>query len=151
MGNSGSAGRIFCLYNMHLMPVACYVGTAQSELALLDLFKKKSTALLGVDISSSSIKLLELSRQGDKKFRVERYFSRPLPEGAVVEKNISNLEAVGEEILKLSTLAKTGASMVACSVKRSPRPFRRPRCLETCPMWAISSNVPKSQRARPSC
>ena len=86
---------------------------------MLDSFKKRSTALLGVDISSSSIKLLELSRQGDKKFRVERYFSRPLPEGAVVEKNISNLEAVGEEILKLSTLAKTGTNMVAVAVPGS--------------------------------
>ena len=46
---------------------------------LLDFLKKKSTALLGIDISSSSIKLLELSRQGDK-YKVENYATRPLPE-----------------------------------------------------------------------
>jgi type IV pilus assembly protein PilM len=86
---------------------------------LFDLFKKKSTALLGIDISSSSIKLLELSKHGDNKYRVERYFSRPLPDGAVVEKNISNLDAVGEEILKLSTLAKASTNLAAVAVPGS--------------------------------
>ena len=57
---------------------------------MLSLFNKKSKNLLGIDISSSSIKLLELSKQGDK-YRVERYATRPLPPGAVVEKNIANI------------------------------------------------------------
>jgi type IV pilus assembly protein PilM len=85
---------------------------------LLSLFKKKSTALLGIDISSSSIKLLELSKQG-KKYKVEHYVSRPLPEGAVVEKNIANLDIVGEEILKLSSLVKTGTNLAAVAVSGS--------------------------------
>lgn len=85
---------------------------------MLDIFKKKSTALLGIDISSSSIKLLELSRQGNT-YKVERYASRTLPEGAVVEKNISNLDAVGDEILKLSTLVKPTSSQAAVAVSGS--------------------------------
>lgn len=85
---------------------------------MLDLFKKKSKAVLGIDISSSSIKLLELSRSGNQ-YRVERYASRPLPEGAVVEKNISNLEAVGEEVEKLASLAKTPTVKAAVAVSGS--------------------------------
>jgi len=49
------------------------------------LFSKKNHALLGIDISSSTIKLLELSKTG-AKYKVENYSSRPLPDGALVEK-----------------------------------------------------------------
>ena len=82
---------------------------------MLSIFNKRSRNLLGIDISSSSIKLLELSKQGDK-YRVEHYATRPLPVGAVVEKNIANVEAVGEEILKLSTLVKTKTTDAAVAV-----------------------------------
>jgi type IV pilus assembly protein PilM len=85
---------------------------------LLELFKKKTKAVLGVDISSSSIKLLELSKHGDV-FQVERYASRPLPDGAVVEKNIANLEAVGEEMEKLASIAKSQSLRAAVAVSGS--------------------------------
>jgi len=85
---------------------------------LLELFKKKSAALLGVDISSSSIKLLELSKSGSK-YKVLNYASRPLPENAVVEKNINDLEAVGEVIFKLSALLKTSTKDAAVAVAGS--------------------------------
>ncbi|MFB4205676.1 Cell division protein FtsA [wastewater metagenome] len=61
------------------------------------LFRKKSSPLLGLDISSSAIKLIELSRQG-RGYRVESYAVEPLPQNAVVEKNITDLEAVSRAI-----------------------------------------------------
>ena len=79
---------------------------------------KKSNALLGIDISSSSVKLLELSKSGNK-YKVENYSSRALPAGAVVEKNIANLDAVGEEMLKLATLTKTTTNKAAVAVSGS--------------------------------
>jgi len=85
---------------------------------LLDLFKKKNNAVLGIDISSSSIKLLELSKTGNQ-YKVERYATRPLPEGAVVEKNIINVDAVGEDIEKLASLAKTNTNRAAVAVPGS--------------------------------
>lgn len=85
---------------------------------MLELFKKKAKAVLGIDISSSSIKLLELSKSGDK-FQVERYASRPLPDGAVVEKNIARLDAVGEEMEKLASLAKAQTLRAAVAVSGS--------------------------------
>ena len=64
---------------------------------------KRQTPVLGIDISSSSVKLLELSRNGDK-YRVESYAVASLPPNSVVEKNIAELEAVAETITKALTL-----------------------------------------------
>ena len=75
---------------------------------MFGLFGKKNDILLGVDISSSSVKLLELSKSGDK-FRVESYAVEPLPANCVVEKNINDVEAVGETVKKV--LAKSRSSL----------------------------------------
>lgn len=64
---------------------------------LASLFSKKSPPLIGLDISSTSVKLLELSRQGGG-YRVEAYAAEPLPPNSVVEKNITDVEAVGEAV-----------------------------------------------------
>ncbi|BCE01002.1 pilus assembly protein PilM [Marinicellulosiphila megalodicopiae] len=47
--------------------------------------KSKDKRILGVDISSTSVKMLEISR-GTDGFRVESYAVMPLPENSVVEK-----------------------------------------------------------------
>lgn len=85
---------------------------------MLSLFNKKSNALLGIDISSSTIKLLEISRQGDT-FKVEHYGSRALPEGAVIEKNIAKADAVAEELQKLAAVVKTKTTQAAVAVSGS--------------------------------
>ncbi len=72
----------------------------------MSIFSKKNTALHGVDISSSSIKLIELSKSGNK-YKVENYVTQPLPENVVVEKNINELEAVGDVVIKMASLMKT--------------------------------------------
>ena len=61
------------------------------------LFKKKSLPLVGLDISATAVKLLELTRSGDT-FRVESYGVEPIPPNSVVDKNIADLPAVGEAI-----------------------------------------------------
>jgi len=66
-------------------------------MGLGDLFKQKQPIVLGLDISSTAIKLLELGRSGDR-FRVESYAVEPLPANSVIEKNIADVEAVGEAI-----------------------------------------------------
>jgi type IV pilus assembly protein PilM len=60
-------------------------------------FKKKSTPVIGIDISATAIKLLELSRSGSS-YRVESYSVEPLPPNSVVDKNITDIDAVGEAI-----------------------------------------------------
>jgi len=79
---------------------------------------KKSSAVLGVDISSSSVKLLELSKHGDR-YRVESYAVEPLPADAVVEKNITNVEAVGEVLKRVVSKSRTGVKNVAVAVSGS--------------------------------
>lgn len=74
--------------------------------------------MLGLDISSTSVKLLELSRSGGK-YRVESYGVEPLPENAVVEKNIADVEGVGEAIQRLVGRAKTKVKQAAVAVAGS--------------------------------
>jgi type IV pilus assembly protein PilM len=63
-----------------------------------NLFKAKAPPLIGVDISSSSVKMVELADSGKGRLRLERYAIEPLPKDAVVDGNIMNLEAVGDSV-----------------------------------------------------
>ncbi|MEM7279312.1 MAG: pilus assembly protein PilM [Pseudomonadota bacterium] len=60
-------------------------------------FGNKNKPLLGLDITTSSIKLIELSQSG-KNFRVESYAAEATPANAVNEKNIVDAQAVGDAI-----------------------------------------------------
>jgi hypothetical protein len=66
----------------------------------------KKQALLGLDVSSSAVKLIELSRSGGR-MRVESYAVEPLPVGAVVENSIADTELVGGAIKRVVAKAKT--------------------------------------------
>jgi len=74
--------------------------------------------MLGLDISSTSVKLLELSKSGGG-YQVESYGVEPLPENAVVEKNISDVEGVGEAIARLVERSKTKVKLAAVAVAGS--------------------------------
>jgi type IV pilus assembly protein PilM len=65
---------------------------------LSGLMKPKSPPLIGVDISSSSVKMVELAEAGKGKYRLERYTIEPLVRDAVVDGNIMNLEQVGDAV-----------------------------------------------------
>src|SRR6185437_10079209 len=56
-----------------------------------DLFTPKAPPLFGLDISSSSVKMLEIVDAGKGTYRVERYAIEPLARDAVVDGNINNL------------------------------------------------------------
>jgi len=85
---------------------------------LANLFKKKSKALLGVDISSTSVKILELSHNNGR-YQVEAYASEALPPNAIVEQSISNDEAVGEAIRRALTRSRASAKGAAIAVAGS--------------------------------
>lgn len=63
----------------------------------MGLLGNSKTPLVGIDISSTAVKLLQLSQTGGR-YRVEHYAVEPLPPNAVAEKNIVEVEAVGEAI-----------------------------------------------------
>ena len=77
------------------------------------LFGKKSTPVLGVDISSSAIKLVELGGSA-AACRVERYAIEPLPANAVVDKRIEDSEVVGQTLER--AVAKSGSRLKTCAV-----------------------------------
>src|SRR5690554_8055551 len=95
-----------------------YVADADRKLAVLGLLKKKSNALLGIDISSTTVKLLELSRSGNR-YKVETYAVEPLPPGAVAEKNIVELESVGQTLQKVLSRSRTSLKQAAVAVAGS--------------------------------
>ena len=63
-----------------------------------DFLKAKSPPVIGVDISSSAVKMVEIGDAGKNLYRVERYATEFLPKDSVVDGNIANLEAVAETI-----------------------------------------------------
>lgn len=80
--------------------------------------KKRPVPVLGLDISSSSVKLLELSRSGEQ-YRVESYAVASLPPNAVVEKNIAEPEAVADVIRALVRRSRTKLRAAAVAVAGS--------------------------------
>ncbi len=87
-------------------------------MAFAQLFGNKAKHMLGVDISSSAVKLLELSKSGDK-YRIESYTVEPLPANSVAEKNIADVDAVGEAIRKAVKRSGTRQKNVALAVAGS--------------------------------
>ena len=51
--------------------------------AIERLFKAKMPPLIGTDISSSAIKMVEIMEAGKSMYRVERYAIEPLPKDSV--------------------------------------------------------------------
>jgi len=86
----------------------------------MGLFSTGSVPLVGVDISSTAIKLLKLSRvgKGAKSYRVDSYVMEPLPEKAVEDKAIKDMEAVADAMkraVKRSQLVKVEYAAAAVS------------------------------------
>ena len=82
----------------------------------LDIFSPKAPPLFGLDISSSSVKMLEIVDAGKGTYRVERYVIEPLPRDATVDGNISNLEQVVETVRRAYKRLGTRAKHVAMAV-----------------------------------
>ena len=85
---------------------------------MLGLAKNKQTTVLGLDISSTSVKLLELS-QSSGQFCVEAYSVASLPPNAVVEKNINDIDGVADAVRQVIHQSKTRQKNVAVAVAGS--------------------------------
>ena len=85
-------------------------------------FGRKKPSLVGLDISSTAIKLIELSQTTGTSaslFRVDNYAVEPLPPNAVVEKKIADVNVVGETIQKAVASAGTKTKNAAAAVSGS--------------------------------
>lgn len=72
--------------------------------------------MFGLDISSSSVKMLEIVDAGKGGFRVERYAIEPLARDAVVDGNINNLEALIDAVKRGYKRLGTRTKHVAMAV-----------------------------------
>ncbi len=86
----------------------------------MGIFSLKPDPLMGIDISSTAVKLLELSRtgKGSASYRVENYAMEPLPERAVEDKNISEegFDTVVQAIQRVVNRAKSKTEFAAVAV-----------------------------------
>ena len=81
-------------------------------------FGKKKVPILGVDVSSTSVKVLEFSKIKDG-YRLESYAVEPLPANAVTDKTIQDVEAVGESLRRAVKKSGTRAKHAALAVAGS--------------------------------
>ena len=88
----------------------------------LDFFKPKAPPLFGLDISSSSVKMLEIVDAGKGAYRVERYIIEALPKDAVVDGNINILEAVSDAVGRGYKRLATRTKHVAMAVPSGAAP-----------------------------
>jgi type IV pilus assembly protein PilM len=75
----------------------------------------RPSPVVGVDISSSAVKVLELSLN-DGRYRVESFAVAPLPQNAVVEKNIADTEVVAESLRLAHTRSRSKQKNAAVAV-----------------------------------
>lgn len=82
----------------------------------VDIFKPKAPPLFGLDISSSSVKMLEIVDAGKGAYRVDRYAIEPLPRDAVADGNINNMEVVSDAVARGWKRLGTRSKHVAMAV-----------------------------------
>lgn len=83
------------------------------------LINPKARPLLGLDISSSAVKLVELTANGKEGYRVERYTIEVLPKDAVSDGNIANMDGVVDAVKRAWKRLGTSTRDVAMALPGS--------------------------------
>ncbi len=79
-------------------------------------FRKTVAPMVGIDLSASSVKVVELERGGKETFRLERYAIEPIERGAIVEGNIEMPESVAESLSRALRRCGTRAKDAALAM-----------------------------------
>jgi type IV pilus assembly protein PilM len=82
----------------------------------LSIFSAKAKPLIGLDLSSSAVKMVELSRDGKNGYRVERYVVEVLPKDVIVDGNVANLELAAETVKRAWKRLGTSTRAVAMAL-----------------------------------
>lgn len=86
---------------------------------LKSLFKRGPEPLLGLDISSSSVKLVELSRNQTGQMVLERCAIEPLESGWITDGNIERFDEVAEAVRRVVKKSGTRTKNVALALPTS--------------------------------
>jgi len=84
----------------------------------LKLFGKKKEPIIGLDIGTTGVRLLQLSKQASG-YRIEHFAMEPLGEGAVVDSAVRDSEAVSNAISRIVRTSGTSAKSCAIAVSGS--------------------------------
>jgi len=87
--------------------------------ALKSIFNPKLRPLIGVDISSTAVKMVELVDAGKGQPRVERYAIEPLPKDAVLDGNLASLEVVAGALQRCWKRLGTSTRFIAMALPTS--------------------------------
>jgi type IV pilus assembly protein PilM len=82
-------------------------------------FKEKTPPLIGIDISSTSIKMVELSDDGRGGYKLEGYSTAPLAKEAMVDGNVGELEKVADAMKQAWKLLGSREKRVALALPAS--------------------------------
>lgn len=82
----------------------------------LSILNPKARSLVGLNISSSAIKMVELSGSRSAGYQLECYAIETLPEGAVVDGNIVNLDGAADTIERCWRRLGTSTKYVAMAL-----------------------------------
>lgn len=88
-------------------------------IAMGSLFSRQPAPLLGIDISSSSAKLVELSRAKSGELLLERCAIEPLERGWITDGNIEKFDEVAEAVRRLVKKSGTRTKNVAMALPAS--------------------------------
>ena len=84
----------------------------------MKLFGKKTDPVIGLDIGSTSVRLLQLSSHGSG-YRIDHFAIEPLGEGVVVDKVVQDVEAISNAIKRALKASGTRAKSCAIAVSGS--------------------------------
>lgn len=82
---------------------------------LSSLWKKKTSMMVGIDIGSHAVKAVLFS-QGSNGYILEDIAIEPMPRGAVIDREIQDIEAVGKVIAKVRKKISSSVTHAAAAV-----------------------------------
>lgn len=83
------------------------------------LLGRKHPPMIGLDISSSSVKLVELGQSSTGEYVVERFASEPFEKGWIADGQIEKFDEVAEAVRKVITKSGTKTKQVAMAMPQS--------------------------------
>ena len=83
-----------------------------------NLFEIKKQPLVGIDISSSSVKIVSLSKK-ENEYILDGYSIKPIPTGSIVDGNITDIDSLGSVILDALNESNSNLKNVACCISNS--------------------------------
>lgn len=82
---------------------------------LNNIWKKKTSLMVGIDIGSHAVKAVLLN-QGSDGYILEDYAIEPMPRGAIVDREIQDIEAVGKVVAKVRKKISSSVKFAAAAV-----------------------------------